>query len=313
MRALAVPAALAAAAALTFAVLRPVQGASGTTGELAQGGIAKGDISKTAGDLDTIGVQLVAGSALDVRWASGFPADVVFVDPDGQEVDLGLGAAKSASVKGWPVAKDGRHEFRIASADGSQGTYTLKAIARWEKTVVFTGTGEATFDLPMPASSAIRGKVKPLPGASNPSILSLRSPADAELLIGPVVGSTGLAKLKETACATAGLYRFTATATSGTEEFEATLKRRAPAIPITRINIRNGLDQISYESDGVKAYFDTRCKSCHSFASNYAGVRAYANLSLSKMRAGSMPPGGPRATADQLSLIDEWIKTGYGR
>lgn len=313
MRALAVPAALAAAAALTFAALRPVQGASGTTGELAQGGIAKGDISKTAGDLDTIGVQLVAGSALDVRWASGFPADVVFVDPDGQEVDLGLAAAKSASVKAWPVAKNGRHEFRIASADGSQGTYTLKAVARWEKTVVFTGTGESTFDLPMPASSAIRGKVKPLPGASNPSILSLRSPADTELLIGPVVGSTGLAKLRETACATAGLYRFTATATAGTEEFEATLKRRAPAIPITRVNIRNGLDQISYANDGVEQYFKVRCASCHPFASNYAGVRAYANSSLSKMRAGSMPPGGPRATADQLSLIDEWIKTGYGR
>ena len=313
MRAVAVSAVLAAAAALTSAALRPVQGASGTAGDLAQGGIAKGDISKTAGDLDTIGVQLAAGSALDVRWSAGFPGNVVFVDPDGQEVDLGIDASKSASVKAWPVAKNGRHEFRIASADGSQGTYTLKAVARWEKTVVFTGTGESTFDLPMPGSSAIRGKVKPLPGASHPSILSLRSPADAELLVGPVVGSTGLAKLRETACATAGVYRFTATAAEGTGGFEATLKRRTPAIPIARINIRNGLDQVSYANDGVEQYFKSRCASCHGFASNYAGVRAYANLSLSKMRAGSMPPGGPRATAAQVSLVDEWIKTGYGR
>src|SRR5262245_51892198 len=81
MRAFVLVSAAAAAAAVSLA-LRPAQGATGTSGELGQGGSAKGDISKTAGDVDTIGVNLVAGMELDVRWSGGFPADVHFFDPD---------------------------------------------------------------------------------------------------------------------------------------------------------------------------------------------------------------------------------------
>ena len=302
--------AAAAAAALT---LRPAEGATGTTGELLQGGTAKGDISKTAGDADAIGVQLVAGTQIDVRWAGGFSGDVHFFDPDGQEIALGFETAKSMSVTAWPVPRDGRYEFRIASADGSQGLYSLKVTPRWAKSVELTGSGETTFDLRMPGASSLKGKVEPAPGASSPVILSLRSPADEELLINPVIGLPGLAKLKTVTCATPGTYRFTATATDGTQEFVATLKRRTRAIPLTRINIRNGLDPISYANDGVEQYFDTRCASCHSWASSYAGVRAYSKLSLGRMSSGNMPAGGPRADGATLNLVEEWIKTGYGR
>jgi hypothetical protein len=308
-------AALAAvAAAIASLPLRPARGATGTTGELAQGGTARGDISKTAADVDKIGVQLVAGSQIDVRWSSGFPGDVHFFGPDGLEIALGLDAGKSASVTAWPVPADGRYEFRIASADGSQGLYTLKVTPRWAKTVELTGSGDTTFDVLMPALSSLKGKVESLPGASNPSVLSLRSPADVELLVNPpLVGSPGLAKMKSVDCPAAGVYRFTATATAGTLDFAATLKRRARPIPLTRVNIRNGLDQISYANDGVEAYFDARCASCHSWASSYTGVRAFATLALGRMKTGNMPLGGPRADAATISLVQEWIQTGYGR
>jgi hypothetical protein len=312
MRALVLITAVAAAAIASLA-LRPAQGATGTTGDLGQGGTAKGDISKTAADADTIGVQLVAGSQLDVRWASGFAGDVHFFDPEGVEIALGLDAGKSSSVTAWPVPANGRYEFRIASADGSQGLYTLKVTPRWAKTVELTGSGDTTFDVLMPAASSLKGKVEPLPGASNPSILSLRSPADEELLVNPVIGSSALAKMRTVACATAGVYRFAATAAGGTLQFAATLKRRTRPIPLTRINIRNGLDQISYANDGVESYFDARCANCHSWASSYAGVRAYATLALGRMKSGSMPKGGPRADAATIDLVDQWIKTGYAR
>ena len=313
MRALVLVTAVAAAAIASLA-MRPAHGATGTTGELGQGGTAKGDISKTAGDIDKIGVQLVAGTQIDVRWTGGFTGDVHFFDPDGLEVDLGFAAGKSDSVSAWPVPANGRYEFRIASADGTQGFYTLKVTQSWAKTVEFTGTGDSTFEVLMPVSSSLKGKVETLPGASNPSLVSLRSPADEEMLLNPpLVGTPGVVKMKSIACPATGRYRLSVTASGGTQEFAVTLKRRTPPIPITRINIRNGLDQISYANDGVENYFDLRCASCHSWAGSYAGVRAYANLALSRMKSGNMPQGGPRADAGTISLVTEWIQTGYGR
>lgn len=303
---------LAAGAALA-AGLRPAEGASNATGDLANGGTAVGDISKTAAETDTITVNLSAGSRIDVKWTSGFPANVGVSDPSGAPIALGLDATRSQTVSAWLVPASGSYRFTISSSDGSQGTYTLLVKPYWDKKVVVDGTGETTIDVPMPAAGVVKGKVQPLPGASNPSILSLMSPAGAELLLAPVVGSTGLAKLKPVSCDTAGVYHLTAAAAAGTQEFRATLSRKAPRIALAKIDLRNGLDQISYATGGVADYFDKRCASCHSWAGSYAGVRAYINLSLGKMRSGSMPPGGPRADGDTLALMNEWIKTGYGK
>lgn len=305
-------AALAVAVALVPAP-RSAQGATDAVGNLASGGSAKGDISKRAGETDTITVDLVAGTTVDFRWTPGFVATVGFFDPNQQPVDLGFDGSRAAALSGWPVPATGRYQFRIASADGSQGTYRLSVLPAWDRKLTFEGTGQQTFDVPMPAASTLKGKVEPQPGASNPSILSLLSPADEELLVNPVIGSPGLAKMRPVQCMTQGVYRFTATATAGTQEFVATLKRHTLRIPMTRIDIRNGLDQISYANDGIEDYFDLRCASCHSWASSYAGVRSFATLALGRMRSGSMPQGGPRADAATIDLVAEWIKTGYGR
>ena len=305
--------AAAAAAAALIAEVPLAHGATDAIGNLASGGTVKGDISKTAGETDTIGVDLVVGMSMDVRWAADFPATVSFFDPNGQPIDIGLDMPRVRTVSDWPVPATGHYEFRIASADGSQGVYRLSVIPAWNRRLTLEGSGDTTFDVPMPAASTLKGKVQSQPGASNPSILSLRSPVDEELLINPITGTPGTARMRAVACATEGVYRFTATAAAGTQDFVATLKRLSPRIPVTRIDIRNGLTQISYANDGVEAYFDARCASCHTWASSYAGVRAYATLALGRMKSGNMPQGGPRADAQTIDLVTEWIKTGYGR
>jgi hypothetical protein len=82
-------------------------------------------------------------------------------------------------------------------------------------------------------------------------------------------------------------------------------------MPRVTSNVVNGLTPISYENDGVKNYFDRSCGSCHSWSKTYSGVRAYAKSALPRMVSGNMPAGGPRATAENISLLKQWIATGY--
>lgn len=306
--------AVAVVAALFTAVTsRPASGAGDATGSLASGGTAKGDISTEAGETDAILIDLVGGSRLDVKWSSGFAANVSLLAPGGAPLAIGLDGVKKATANAIEVPTTGSYRFEIRSADGTQGFYTLQAKPYWDKTVVLEGAGEQTFDVAMPATGRIKGKVQPLPGASNPSITSFIDPNGTELLVAPIVGSTGLAKLKTTTCGATGDYRFTALASAGTQGFRATLKRSVPRQRMTKIDVSNGIMQISLESSGLAQYVNNHCASCHSWAGAYAGVRAYAKQSLVRMRSGNMPPGGPRADAATLAKFEEWIKTGYGR
>src|SRR5205814_1289559 len=111
---------------------------------------------------------------------------------------------------------------------------------RWEKTLTFDGTALSVFDVPMPANGSIRGVVKPLPGASQPSILSILSPSAAELLTGPIVGTPGAAALPRLFCPQDGVYRMTAVATGGTAAFRVSLRRSVPALPRAHLDLRNG-------------------------------------------------------------------------
>jgi hypothetical protein len=301
------------AAAIVAAGFSPARGAADATGNLADGGTAKGDISTTAGETDTVGVDLYRGERVNIRWSSEFPANVGLFGPDAAEIPVGLDATKSASVNGWTAPATGHYEFRIASADRTQGNYTLKVRPFWDKTVVVDGSGQEAVSFPMPAASRVKGRVQPRPGASNPSILSLTSPAGSELLVGPVVGTPGLAKLKTINCDDAGIYSLTAQAAAGTGDFRVTLRRAVPRIPLTTTNISNGLTAVSYANDGVKAYFDHTCTGCHSWAGSYTGVRSMAKSALARLTIGNMPLGGPRASPATLSLIKSWIATGYAR
>lgn len=289
------------------------QGATGASGQLLAGGVARGDISSEAGDADTIGIDLDAGEKLSVRWSSGFKASVTLTDPSGAPVAIGLDGTTAGSVTSIPVATAGRHLFTIASSDGTQGRYTLTARGTWDKTVVLDGTGQASFDVPMPADSVVKGRVQPLPGAANPNILSLTAPGGAPLLANPVVGTPGLAKLPPIRCADAGAYRIGVSATGGTLAFRATLKRSVRREATTRIDLSNGLSGPSFANDGIGDYFRRTCAGCHSWAGSYATVRFAAIQSLGRMRSGNMPPGGPRTSKTMLTLIDAWTRTGYGR
>jgi hypothetical protein len=283
------------------------------SGNLSVGGSAKGDISDTPGETDTINVNLVAGSRLNVTWKSGFAADVALLAPDGSAVTTGLSGVTKGSAKALTATQTGTYRFEIRSSDGAQGGYSLNATPYWDKTVVFEGTGEATFDVPMPATGSLKGKVQPLPGASNPSILALRTPDGADLLTAPIVGSPGVAKLKPLNVGAAGTYRLTATATAGTLGFRATLKRSAPRMSKTKIDLTNGLTQVSFAASGLDSYFRGKCANCHSWAENYAGVRAYARASLPRMKSGNMPQGGPRTDAETLARLSAWMDSGYAK
>ena len=302
-----------AACGLAGAPSGSAEGASGASGQLLAGGVARGDISSDAGDADTIGIDLDAGEKLSVRWTSGFNANVTLTDPSGAPIAIGLDGTSSGSVTALPIASSGRHLFTIASSDGSQGRYTLTARGTWDRTIVLDGTGEASFDLPMPADAVVKGRVQPMPGAANPNILSMTSPLGAELLANPVVGSPGLAKLPAIRCVDAGVYRLGLSASSGTRQFRATLRRSVRREAAARISLTNGLTGPSYEQDGIADYFGRSCSGCHSWAGSYPGVRYAARQSLGRMRAGNMPPRGPRASRDTLTLVDQWIRTGYGR
>ena len=307
--------ALLSLAAIGAATLshRPAAAAASATGNLRSGGTVKGDISGSSGETDTITIDLAEGSSVNMKWSPGFNASLGFFDPAGDPVEIGLVGAREGSVKAWVVPATGTYQFRVSAADSSQGSYSLSVLPYWEKTIVLTGTGETTLNVPMPAAGAIKGKLLPLPGASNPAILSFRSPLGTELLVRPVVGTAGIARLSSSFCPDAGVYRITATATQGTKGFQATLIRRTRKLPRVTIDISNGIDPVSFKASGLEQYFSQRCANCHDWARTYAGTRAFAVSSLSRMKAGNMPKGAPRADAQTNALLGDWIKSGYGR
>jgi hypothetical protein len=151
------------------------------------------------------------------------------------------------------------------------------------------------------------------PGASHPALLSFRSPAGDELLVKPVAGNAATVKSPAIKCRDAGVYRLTCTAQRGTGEFRAVFIRTTRKLPRRKLNVANGVDPLSYANDGIGSYFSRRCEDCHSWAGDYEGVRFKARSALGVMRSGSMPRGGPRATAKEIALVTKWIATGFGK
>ena len=307
-----VPVVLAACAAALFAPARPADAVTGVSGDLGTGGIVKGDISRDATDMDSITVSLQEGQTIGLKWKSMFSADVHFTDPNAQPVGFSTESQRMGLIDGYVVPLTGTYTFTIASLDGSQGTYSLKILPKWDKVVKFDGTGPMTFDVPMPLNGTLKGVVRAAKGSTDPSITSLTSPEETELLAAPVTGKT-VAKLPAVTATEAGVYHLSATAAGGATQYSVALKRiAAPTIP-AKVDLRNGIDVISFSGDGIDDYFQQRCVSCHDWARSYNGVRAFARDALGRMKTGNMPKDGPRTDAAFLSLFSQWISTGYAK
>lgn len=301
-----------AALAALLVPAAPARAKGDATGTLAGGGRAKGDISADAGETDRISVEFAAGQAVDVTFSAGFTPALSLVAPSGADVDLGFRGTRKHKVRALAVAETGTHEFRVASADGSQGTYSLVVRPKWTKAIQVAGAGPQSIDVEVPAGSKLGASVlRATKSDAGPSITSVLDPAGTELLTSPVLAKRGRATLAARTIGEAGTCRITIEPPDGTSAWKGAVTRRAPAVAQTSLSLVNGLDVVAY-SDGLNVIFSNRCGGCHAWAHSYAGVRGYASQSLSRIRSGNMPPGG-RLPPEQVALIDSWIRTGRTR
>lgn len=313
-----------ALAAATFAAVAPWAAAperagalaaqSGAAGSLGAGGTLTGDISKEAGDEDVVTMDLLAGCTLDAKFTSAFAADVTFTAPSGATADLGWGTAPTRTRKGFPVTESGTWTFRIASADGSQGKYTLTTSTKWAKKVVLTGETGGSVSWNMPAGASVKGKVLASPAKSwTPVIDSVTAPNGSGALGAPVTGKNGVAVLKTIRATQGG--EFTMDVSGGTEggAFQAQLALVAPKLRPAKTDISNGITAVSFEKDGVADLLKQKCAVCHTWTGSAAAFRSHASQSAARMQSGNMPQGGPRAPASDVALIKAWIATGYAQ
>lgn len=304
---MAVSTALAAAAFIVPSV--EARAVGGTSGDLNSGGDAKGDISMQAGETDLIRVALVAGSAVDVTFTAGFGANLALTDPAGAPIEIGYTGAKTFRLRGYVPPATGAFQFAVSSADGSQGSYSLSVKPKWSKSMSVSGSGQQTFEFAMPGNGSVSAVVSREKGAAGqPLIVGLVAP-DGSNLSGTIDPVKNTVKLPATPTTTNGLYRLTISSTDGSSAWKGVVKRTLPKVATTHLKLANGIDAISYSADGIDEIFKRRCAECHAWSNGFAGVRAYATVSLGKIKSGSMPPDG-RLPADQIKLIQAWMGTG---
>lgn len=303
---------LVAGAALAAGLASPdaARAAGDMSGSLGSGGVCKGDISMEAGETDRITVDLVQGATLSLAFSTGFATKLGFFGPDGETIDLGYTGERKVKFPAQTVQKSGTYRFEISSTDGSQGFYTLTAKQTWPKSVAVSGSGTSDVNVGMPLGGKISAKIsraKNAPG--QPRILSLRNPAQDNLIPAPIEPKGNTVKLSPVETTIGGTYTLSIGATDGSSPWLGKVTRVAPRLKPQSIEISNGIDQISYAGSDVATIFKKRCGECHSWANSYGGVKAYAKSAYGKIRSGSMPPSG-RLPAEQASLINQWIQTG---
>jgi hypothetical protein len=301
---------LAALTALAIcAAAVPALAVGDANGSLGTGGLLTGDISDEAGETDRVTIDLIAGAPLNVTFAPGFRATLAFSDPDGAPIDLGTTGPK-VRLRNFPITRDGTYTFTITSSDGSQGRYTLSASQKFSRAVPVTGAGEVAIDVAMPAVGKIAATARRARGETgDPRILSLLDPAAAEMLPAAIEPVRHVVRLPATSVTAAGTYKLTVGPADGTSGWKALVRRIIPRSTPFRVSIANGINAVSFAEDGVGAFYKQTCAACHSWARSYAGVKGIASSSLSKMQAGSMPPGG-RVPNEKISLVQSWIQTG---
>lgn len=307
-------AALATAAAGAAALFgaSDARGQGSQIGELGAGGSVQGDISKDAGEEDRIGLDLAAGSTLDVKLAAAFAADISLLGPSDAPTGADFGASAAKSLAAWPVTTTGKYHVVIRSADGSQGLYTLTAAATWPTKVTLTGASGGTVSVGLPAGAAVKGTVSSVPGGAwDPRVMAITAPGGSNLLAAPVTGAKGIARIPKTATSVAGLHSITVDGGTAGGQFQAAITVKAKKAKPTKLDLRNGLTVVGFAADGIGQMMkDYNCVACHAWAANYAGVKLYAKRALPRIQTGQMPAGGPRLPADAVSLFQQWIATG---
>lgn len=300
--------ACAAVLAALVTAAQPAAAKGDNAGTLGAGGRARGDISRDAGETDRITVTLDAGALVTVRFSATFAASVAVTGPDGTPVDLG-GSGPKIRVVDLPATASGAYVFAIASSDGSQGVYTLLVRERWERVLAVSGAGAQTVDVAMPAGGTLACVVRSAPGAAgHPRIAGLESPDGHELLQTPLEAGR-VVKLPAQATPVAGVYHLAIDTTDAGSAWSGRITRTVRAVATTQLDLRNGLDVVSFSGDGVARVFSQNCGRCHGWALSYAGVREFIARALPRIVGGSMPPGG-RLPASQIALIRTWIQTG---
>lgn len=294
------------ASLLSLVAVGAVRAQGDNAGTLPSDGRVRGDVSMLAGETDRIAFHLDAGANLSLLVTAGFRAAVTLTDPDGNPVDLGSASGTRIVVKDHPIAIGGDYTLAIASADGTQGLYGVTVKQRWARSLAIEGTGPTTVDVAMPAGARFTGVVHGT--AAAPRITSVRGPADDELLTAPIGTGGKVTKLPAITAAVAGTYRLSI-APSDASAWSGTVRRALPFAAPARLDLRNGLDAVSFAGDGVGQLFRNRCSGCHGWAGSYGSVRGYASRAIGRIKAGIMPPGGGLSKAD-IALVQAWISTG---
>jgi hypothetical protein len=215
---------------------------------------------------------------------------------------------KRSLPKDYVVAETGRYVIEIRSSAGGEGAYTLQVTPSWTRVVKLSAEASATHTFDAPAGATVSARTTS--EGDVPTLAALRDPDGADLLGAPIVGRRRVAALPTTDCAKTGTYELDVSCGAATK---TTLVRRAPKIPLVKLDARNGINGVSFESGGVKELFARRCAACHDWARGYNGVKRSARESLGKMRSGEMPKGGARIDAANLDLVRAWIEAGYPR
>lgn len=283
----------------------------GVTGELAGGGTAAGDISREAGETDTIGVNLVEGATMDLKFSSSFTPVVECVDPAGATVSIAWTGTTLKTATGIALGATGRHQFRIRSADGSQGTYSLTVTPRWTTKISVNGTMGDAVTVAMPAGASVKGKITS--ATFTPTIDGIQSPDGSQLLGSALSGKNGAVKLPAVVAVVPGLHRVVIGGGLPGGTFSALMKMKAPKVKPVKLDLRNGLTPISFANDGVGTLLVAKCGACHAWTNSATSFKAVAKSSLSRVSTGQMPQGGPKLPATDISLIRSWIETGMNQ
>lgn len=305
-------AATAAAGLAAFLGSHAAIGEGSVLGDLKAGGSATGDISKAAGEVDRIGIDLADGATLTAKFTADFNAKIDLLDPNEGDTTANFGTGAVRTLNAWPATSSGKFHFRIASADGSQGTYTLTASVKWPAKLARTGASGDTISIGLPAGATLKGKIAASPAKSwTPQILSVLAPSGTGLLASAITGKNGVAKLPAVKATEAGTHVVAVGGGTAGGQFTANLTCKAPKVKAVKLALSNGLTPVSYAQDGIgQMLADHACTACHSWATAYATAKQHAAAALPRVTTGQMPVSGAKLTASEIALFRQWIATG---
>ncbi len=297
------------AALVSVSVTNEARALGGVTGELVGGGTVAGDISLEAGETDTIGVNLVQGATMDLKFSATFASSVECVDANGTAVAIAWAGTTAQTATGVAVGSTGRHQFRIRST-GGQGVYSLTVTPRWATKISLTGAMGTPVTVAMPAGASLKGKFTS--ATFTPSVEAATGPDGSPLVAAPIAGKNGSVKLAIVAQAP-GLQRLEVGGGAAGGAFSAVLKMKAPKVKPVKADLRNGLTPIGFAKDGVGTLLVAKCGACHAWTNSATSFKPVAKSSLARVISGQMPQGGPKLPAAEISLIRSWIETGMNQ